>query len=666
MSKKKKILLSVISVLLVCSLAAGGIIAARNAGKEEVLVVPVSEMSMNMYYGESMEGQVATNVTQKVTMDKDAIIEQTYVNVGDQVHRGDKLISFDMTLKEMELEIAMLTRQQQEQNLKKAQDRLKSLKNGGPIEEETESTTGPVPGGSSGSVTDEDEADLEEAADPAVYPDDLDTSEEPGSEARTNAAGTESTSIAFGWAGAYTSTRSVIAAAYPSLLSFEAVEPLEEGEGTDGSESQGFVEEELPPEPEEELEPFQDENGNWFYRELLSLEDRHSGTGTREDPYVFLCSSENGQVIVRGSFLNEAAGYDAEGVELLAEGGFWFRLEFHQDDTWSTEDEGESSLTGYYVRNGGLLISPVDPEEEIVYELADAADPGLDLDPEQVVTPEPTPDPDMDGSDDYYDDGYYDDGYYDDDYDDGEEDGGTGLTREEAIKQQEREVREIELQIRASNIRISKLQRELEKKTVVSTVNGVVKSMGDPVTGNYSGDAFMVIESDDGYYVQGSISELMLDTLNVGDILTCMSYESGNYFQAEITEVSEFPGNSNYYYGSGNTNSSYYPFVAKVLEDLELKNGEGVNITLESSQSMDTIDLSEAFVRSENGQYYVYKDENGKLKKQIVEARMSTDGYSIQILSGLSLDDKIAFPYGSSVKEGAPTKEGTLDQIYGY
>ena len=40
--------------------------------------------------------------------------------------------------------------------------------------------------------------------------------------------------------------------------------------------------------------------------------------------------------------------------------------------------------------------------------------------------------------------------------------------------------------------------------------------------------------------------------------------------------------------------------------------------------------------------------------------------YAIQINSGLSMDDKIAFPYSKSIKEGMKTKEGSLDTFMGY
>lgn len=41
-------------------------------------------------------------------------------------------------------------------------------------------------------------------------------------------------------------------------------------------------------------------------------------------------------------------------------------------------------------------------------------------------------------------------------------------------------------------------------------------------------------------------------------------------------------------------------------------------------------------------------------------------GYSVLIKEGLSVDDKIAFPYGDDVKDGAKTVETTLEKMYGY
>ena len=91
-----------------------------------------------------------------------------------------------------------------------------------------------------------------------------------------------------------------------------------------------------------------------------------------------------------------------------------------------------------------------------------------------------------------------------------------------------------------------------------------------------------------------------------------------------------------------------------------------ISLSFESSSGENQMSVIKAFVRTENGQSYVMIDDDGKLKKQYVNVGVSTDGYSIPVKSGLSMEDKIAFPYGKGVKEGAKTQEGTIDDIYGY
>ena len=58
------------------------------------------------------------------------------------------------------------------------------------------------------------------------------------------------------------------------------------------------------------------------------------------------------------------------------------------------------------------------------------------------------------------------------------------------------------------------------------------------------------------------------------------------------------------------------------------------------------------------GQYYcMIVDENGRLKKQYVVTGKTLYGSAIEIKSGLTEDDYIAFPYGKDVVEGATVIE---------
>ena len=56
---------------------------------------------------------------------------------------------------------------------------------------------------------------------------------------------------------------------------------------------------------------------------------------------------------------------------------------------------------------------------------------------------------------------------------------------------------------------------------------------------------------------------------------------------------------------------------------------------------------------------------DGKLEKRFVQTGKSLWGSYMEILSGLSEEDMVAFPYGKNVKPGAVAQEGDLSDLYG-
>ena len=75
--------------------------------------------------------------------------------------------------------------------------------------------------------------------------------------------------------------------------------------------------------------------------------------------------------------------------------------------------------------------------------------------------------------------------------------------------------------------------------------------------------------------------------------------------------------------------------------------------------------LDSAYIRDEGGRSYIFKrNANGRLEKTYVETGAVMWGYTA-ILSGLSEDDWIAFPYGKDVVDGAETYEQETVDYYG-
>ena len=210
----------------------------------------------------------------------------------------------------------------------------------------------------------------------------------------------------------------------------------------------------------------------------------------------------------------------------------------------------------------------------------------------------------------------------------------------------------------------------MEDGVVRAKLNGVVKKAGDPENPPGDGSAFLQVNSTEGMFVRGGISELHLDELKEGDTLTVMSWQSGAVCDAVVKEISPYPDESGMF--SMGDNASYYPFTAYIESEVQgFSSQEWVSLTVSGNAadtmgSSDALYLWNAFIREENGEKYVYlRDENGKLKKQtITVGQLSGSGY--EILSGVTWDDWLAFPYGQEVREGAATREGSMSELYGY
>ena len=184
---------------------------------------------------------------------------------------------------------------------------------------------------------------------------------------------------------------------------------------------------------------------------------------------------------------------------------------------------------------------------------------------------------------------------------------------------------------------------------------------------NYQNDgtAFLVVTGDEGLYVSGTISELLLGDVTVGTVVTANSWESGMTFEATITEISDYPTSGNSW-GDGNPNVSYYAYTAYIEDSSALRNGEYVDLSISKNQSeTGGLYIEKAYVRQEDGKSYVMiADENRRLKKQYVVTGRTIYGSAIEIKSGLTEDDLIAFPYGKNAVEGAAVEEASNMYYY--
>ena len=249
----------------------------------------------------------------------------------------------------------------------------------------------------------------------------------------------------------------------------------------------------------------------------------------------------------------------------------------------------------------------------------------------------------------------------DDDSGTSSDDSYTADELKDAISEKEQEIAEAKQDLNEAKINYQEAKNEVDAAIIRATISGkvtVAYTAADAPTDSPA----VVVRADDGVYVRTAVSELNLDTVKVGGSITCTSYETNEEYQAVVREVTDYPI-ENYTDSSGNPNSSYYAVMAYIENAEGLKIGEEVKITYDS-QSMGTISgdliyLPVAYVRTEGRKSYVYKtDKEGKLRKSYVKTGRMISGQFVEITGGLTMDDKLAFPYAKKSVEldGAKTR----------
>lgn len=612
---KKKIKIAVLSGGAVLVLGAGIWFGVSRFQKGTVPVYSMEELAQQVWSDTtSLEGSVSSNASQQVRLLDKQIVSQVHVTEGQEVKEGDPLLTYDMTLVNIDLEMEKLNKQQLEVKKKGLEQELKDLKNGkmssvtanrdykteflGDSDKQWRlvETTATQPG--------------EEQPETPETPDDGGTPETP-----ENPNGGEN---------------------------------QETPENPNGGETP-----QQPENPENPEEPEAPEEESTAYSRLYwdtSLTDpippnaEDNVIVETAKPYkqegamlYFLCKKD---VWVQGAFLNHIAGF--RGGEEKAEAPLTCVLEQR------TEDKKDGTLLAQITIYGEKIEKQFNPSTWYRAKLGLAEweevpvpnTPGLeDLDNGIFV---PTPGGDIIG----------------------------GYSPEEmkkAIREKEQEIATAGLDIREADIKIKKVEQQLQDETVRSTLNGVVKKVGDPAKGEIDGEPFIVVESTGGVYIKGYVGEDMLKVVEPGQMLSGMAYESMMPFEAEIKEVSPYPADDYMMYS--NREITYYPFTAFIQDSTGLKDNEMVTMDLPQENGEITgIFLSKEYVRSKDGEDYVLKaGKNGKLVKQVVHTGRTFYGSLIEIKDGITTEDYVAFPYGKKVKEGAKVKKAKLaDEYNGY
>lgn len=691
--------------------------AVKTSSQSTVKVVSVSDMSGGGGWSDnSLSGNITSDVSQNIYLADSQTVKKIHVKEGDTVKVGDDLLTYDMTLENLDLEMKKLEKQGIELNIEKANREITKLKNTKPSSDNGNEDPG----------LDIPEDPGEEPEDPSIEP------EEPAEAYQELTAEAEP----YMGEGTVEEPYHFLCAADGAILGsflnrmaeeqcFFVIE-IREGDVSNGELlkiwGQKITEDDFQVADidrfQVNLEKETDDSDGQLPEDLKAaavLEkgaSAYQGDGTEKKPLTYLVKKDG---IVKGSFFLERK-----------EDGKYFRIEVREENgdlikAWEqngadgdfaadVKEDGEYLVDLSKKQSGetpGEPAEPTDPSEPT--KPGESPEPPEPSNPEEKPTepsvspevtpgenPEPTPEAgtsqetaeqentvdgmstkksrasiryltvtsvmgsgsrkvistdtvsDTTGSGDA-----------------GTSYGGTAAEIQQQIKDKEKEIRDYQLDIKETNLEIKDIQKKLNNQTIKSTLNGVVKTVGDPEKESNDGKPLIQVVSSEGLYVQGTVSESKMNKLKVGATLSGYSYDNGVSFTAEVREISPYPSDN----GQDGANASSYPFTAYIADASGLSNNSWAELTLldEGDGQGQGIYLEKPFVRTENGQYYVMKDDGtGHLTKQIVQVGGIQYGSSYQITGGLSMDDKITFPYGKDVREGAKTEEGTLDDLYNY
>ena len=249
-------------------------------------------------------------------------------------------------------------------------------------------------------------------------------------------------------------------------------------------------------------------------------------------------------------------------------------------------------------------------------------------------------------------------------------DPGSGYTAAQLAQmrsEQEKKIKELGFKIKVAEADYKIKQAEMSDGNIYADFDGKVVSVLTEEEAKTQNQPVLKVSGGGGFYIQGSVGELDKDKLQIGQEVTVNDWNTGMTYPGKIVSMGDFPSDNDSYYGSGNPNVSYYPFTVFVDETADLQAGMYANIQYSSAESENGIYLENPFVRTENGQSYVYvQGAGGKLEKRFVTTGKALWGSYTEIRSGLTADDLIAFPYGKNLKVGAPTVESDPSSLYSY
>lgn len=620
----KRALLIAGGVVAACGIVWGGLTLARNAQRGNVNVYAVSDFSMSDYWGDTSQtsGTVSTDKVQKIYLSDTQKINNVYVEEGQSVKKGDKLLSYDTTLTSLDIERAQIAYEKEKLALETAKQDLERLKlafDKDALEDEIDSLNKKIDRIIAENIKkwrDETNRDVLQISE---YKKDPNWTATPITK---DGKGTKEAPLYYHWHTDDELTAENLLELVPKAMRDAAIEKLKSGG---------------------KLEDLKDDQKTVYVVLVIHEDNKTLGSAYSCGLRLTLDQAETPKQegAATGSAVsgNALTGQEEQGIILL------------------TDPEGNGDGED---NTGGEEENPVKPEEPAAQ-------------PEEVKLTVRMQPADLPGASIEEIDGVNDEvRKLRQNVEVLTELLSNSYTQAELIQMEKDKLKEIaglDVTIKLAKLNLEQVKKEVGNDTVYSELDGTIKAVRDPNSADFDkSQAVVEVSGGGGFYIDGAISELELGTVSVGEKVQVNSWMTGASCEGEIVEISDYPTDNASSWSDGNSNVSYYPFKVFVSEEAELREGDYVDMSYQNTVSDDggnALYLESMFIRTENGKSYVLaRGEDGRLEQRWVQTGRNLWGSYTQIRGGLTAEDFVAFPYGRNVTAGAATTEATPDQLY--
>ncbi len=201
--------------------------------------------------------------------------------------------------------------------------------------------------------------------------------------------------------------------------------------------------------------------------------------------------------------------------------------------------------------------------------------------------------------------------------------------------------------IKECNKKIENLKKD-ESVEVKADISGVVDIVGSKE--DYT-NVFISISSSD-LYIKGSVNEKYVEKLKKEQEAEVLVIANNSTIKAKVDEISKKPSASSAIGASMNTSAnSLSNYDVTLLLDSQENILDGYHVQATIFEEEKELKIPKEAIIEENGETFVYKVEDGSLKKQNVEYEDSEND-DVKILSGLEEGEEVVTNPSDDTKEG--------------